>query len=50
MTRRKRRSLATLPQKPLYPPILERMKRDHREPTTPHQQLLGRKKSAIELY
>src|SRR5271169_273275 len=49
MTRGVRRSLATLPQKPLYPPILERMKRDHRQPTTAHQQLLGREEPAIEL-
>ena len=49
MTRGARRSLAALLQKPLYPPILERMKRDHRQPTTVHQQLLGRDEPAIEL-
>ena len=43
------RLLAALLQKPLYPPVLERMKRDHRQPTTVHQQLLGRDEPAIEL-
>jgi hypothetical protein len=49
MTRGARRSLAALLQKPFYPSILERMKRDHRQPTTMHQQLLGRDEPAIEL-
>jgi len=49
MPRGSRRFAAALLQKPLYPPVLERMKRDHRQPTTVHQQLLGRDEPAIEL-
>ena len=48
MTRGWWRLLAALLQKPLYPPVFERMKRDHRQPTTTHQQLLSRDEPAIE--
>jgi len=49
MARGSWRVLPALLQKPLYPPILERMKRDHHQPATLHQQLLGRDEPAIEL-
>src|SRR5271169_214243 len=49
MARGSWRVLPALLQKPLYPPVLERMKRDHHQPATLHQQLLGRDEPAIEL-
>ena len=49
MTRCARRLLAALLQKPLYPSVLERMKRDYRQPTAAHQQLFGCEEPAIEL-
>ena len=49
MTRCPRRSLAPPLQKSLDPSVLERVKRDHGQPTAMHQQLFGRDEPAIEL-
>ena len=49
MARAARRSLAASLQKLFDPAVLERMKRNHRQPTAGHQQLFGRDQSAVEL-